>query len=179
MTESKPTKVESSPMIFSGNPQKKGYKNRQSFIPRASKLIGRTDEIKNDIFNVPDGRNPEQFSKTVESIANFILKEYKNDMACSQSICDMAPATLEEPRRPDDLNDPVKLAIFNEEGREYVKAEISFKGQLTSAYGLILGQCTPSIKCAIEFQREYEAFRKNGEIIALLKAIQEISHGCK
>jgi hypothetical protein len=58
MTESKPTKVESSPKIFSGNPQKKGYKNCRPFIQRASKFIGRTEEIKNDIFDVPDGRNP-------------------------------------------------------------------------------------------------------------------------
>jgi hypothetical protein len=128
---------------------------------------------------VPDGRNPEQFSKTVEAIADYILKEYKNGMACSQTIRDMTPATLEEPRRPDDLNDPVKLAIFNEEVREYVKDTKSFKGQLNSAYGLILGQCTSSMKCAIESHRDYEAFRKNGDPIALLKAIQEISHGCK
>jgi hypothetical protein len=63
---------------------------------------------------VPDRRNPKQFSKTVESIADYILEEYKNGMACSQTIRDMTPATIEEPRRPDDLNDPVKLAIFNE-----------------------------------------------------------------
>ena len=75
MTESKPTKVESSSMTFNGNPQKKGFKNRRPFIPRASKFIGRTDEIKNDIFDVPDGRNPEQFSKTLESIADYILKD--------------------------------------------------------------------------------------------------------
>jgi hypothetical protein len=128
MTESKPTKVESSPMIFSGNPQKKRYKNCPPFIPRASKLIGRTDKIKNDIFDVPDGRNPKQFSKMVEAIANYILKEYKNGMACGQTIRDMTPATLEESRRPDDLNNPVKLVIFNEEVREYVKDEKSFKG---------------------------------------------------
>jgi hypothetical protein len=142
-------------------------------------LIGRTDEIKKDIFDVPDGRNPKQFSKTVESIANYILKEHNNGMACSQTIGDMTPETLKEPRRPDDLNDPVKLAIFNEEVREYVKDKKSFKGQLNSVYGLILGQCTPSMKCAIESHRDYEAFRKNGDPIALLKAMQEISHGCK
>jgi hypothetical protein len=70
MTESKPTKVESSPTIFSDNPQKKGYKNRRPFIPRASKFIGHTDEIKNDVFDVPGGRNPEHFSNTVKSIAD-------------------------------------------------------------------------------------------------------------
>jgi hypothetical protein len=100
-------------------------------------------------------------------------------MACSQTICDMTPETLEEPRRPDGLNEPVKLAIFNDEVREYVKDKKSFKGQLNSAYGLILGQYTPSMKCAIESHRDYEAFRKNGDPIALLKAIQEISYGCK
>jgi hypothetical protein len=51
----------------------------------------------------------------------------------------MAPATLEEPRRSDDLNNIVKLAIFNEEVKEYVKDKKSFKGQLNSAYGLIFG----------------------------------------
>jgi hypothetical protein len=100
-------------------------------------------------------------------------------MAYSQTIRDMTPATLEEPRRPDDLNDPVKLAILNEEVREYVKNKKSFKEQLNSAYGLILGQCTLSMKCAIKSHRDYEAFRKNGDPIALLKAIQEISHGYK
>jgi hypothetical protein len=135
------------------------------------KFIGRTEEIKNDIFDVPDGNNPKQFSKMVEAITDYILKEYKNGMAYSQAIRDMTPETLKEPRRHDDLNDPVKLAIFNEEVREYVKDKKSFKGQLNSAYGLILGQCTPSMKCAIESHRDYEAFRKNGDPIALLKAI--------
>jgi hypothetical protein len=35
------------------------------------------------------------------------------------------------------------------------------------------------MKCAIESHRDYESFRKNGDPIALLKAIQEISHGCE
>jgi hypothetical protein len=35
------------------------------------------------------------------------------------------------------------------------------------------------MKCAIESHRDYEAFRKDGDPIALLKAIQEISHGCE
>jgi hypothetical protein len=77
------------------------------------KFIGRPDKIKNNIFDDPDGRNPEQFSKTVESIAKYILKEYKNGMPCSQTIRDMTPATLKEPRRPYDLNDQVKIAMFN------------------------------------------------------------------
>jgi hypothetical protein len=68
--------------------------------PKASKFIWHTDEIKNNIFDVPDGRNPKQFSKTLESIANYILKEYKNSMACSQTIRDMAPETLQESGRP-------------------------------------------------------------------------------
>jgi hypothetical protein len=134
MTESKTTKVESSPTIFNGIPQKKGYKNRQQFIPRASKFIGRNHKIKNNFFDVPDGRNADQFSKTLESIAEYILKEYKNNMACSQAIRDMVPATLEESRITDDLIYPVKLAIFDEEVRECVKDKKSFKD-------IILGQC--------------------------------------
>jgi hypothetical protein len=39
----------------------------------------------------------------------------------------MTPATLNAPRRPDDLNDPVKLAIFNEDMRKYVRDKKSFK----------------------------------------------------
>jgi hypothetical protein len=70
-------------MIVSGNPQKKGYKERRPFILSASKFIGRTDEINNDIIDVPDGRNLEQFSKTVESIPKYILVEHKNGMTCS------------------------------------------------------------------------------------------------
>jgi hypothetical protein len=116
---------------------------------------------------------------TLESIADYFLKEYKNGMACSQTIRDMSPAILEEPRRPDELNDQVKLAIFNEEVREYVKDKKSFMGNLNSACGLILGQCTPSMKCEIESHRDYEAFRKNGNLISLLKAMQEIDNRCK
>ena len=179
MSESKPIKVESTTTTSSNPTQKRGNRNRRIFIPRAPKFTGRTEEIKNDIFDVPDGRNPEQFSKTLESIADYILKEYKNGIACSQSIRDMMTAIIQEPDTPDDFSDPVKIAIFNEEVREYVKEKKMFKGQLNSAYGLILGQCTPGMKCAIESHRDYESFKKVGDPIALLKAIQEISHGCE
>jgi hypothetical protein len=58
-----------------------------------------------------------------------------------------------ETRGPDDFNDPVKRTIFNKEVRENVKDNKSFKGQLNNAYGLILGQCTPCMKCEIETHR--------------------------
>jgi hypothetical protein len=77
----------------------------------------------------------------------------------------MAATTLEEPRRPDDLNDPVKLAILNEEVREYVRDKTSFKGQPNSAYRLILGQCNPSIKCAMNL---IGAMRHSGRMVIRL-----------
>jgi hypothetical protein len=40
MTESKPTKVESSSTTFNGNPQNKGYKNCQPFIPKLQNSYG-------------------------------------------------------------------------------------------------------------------------------------------
>jgi hypothetical protein len=53
------------------------------------------------------------------------------------------------------------------------------KGQLNSAFGLIWGQCTPSMKCAIESHKDYDVLKKTGNPIELLKAIKEISHGCE
>jgi hypothetical protein len=179
MTDNKPTKEEIPPSPFKSNQQKKGNKNGRPFMPRTSRFTGQTEEIKYNIFDVPDGKSPEQFNKTLESIADYILKEYKNGMACNQSIRDMELALLEEPDRPDDFNDPVKLAFFNKEVREYVKEKKTFKGQLNSAYGLILGQCIPCMKCAIESHKDHDVFKKTGDPIALLKAIQEIRHRCE
>jgi len=179
MSDPKPIKVDSSHTISSSQNQKKGNRNRRSFIPRTPKFTGRTEEIKYDVFEVPDGKNPEQFNKTLEAISDYILKEYKNGIACSQSVRDMIVVNITEPSKPEDFNDPVQLAIFNEEVREFVQQRKWFKGQLNSAYGLILGQCSPSMKCAIESHRDYKTFRKEGNPIELLKAIQEISHGCE
>jgi hypothetical protein len=128
--------------------------------PRTSRFLGRTEEIKHDIFDVPDGRSPEQFNKTLEAIADYILKEYRNGMTCSQSIRDMSLAHLDEPERPKDFNDPVQMAIFNEEVREYVKEKKTLKGQLNSAFGLIWRQCTPGMKCAVESSKDHDALRK-------------------
>jgi hypothetical protein len=49
----------------------------------------------------------------------------------------------------------IQWAIFNEAVREFVKENKTLKGELNSAYGLIWGQCSPSIKCAIEFHKDY------------------------
>jgi hypothetical protein len=72
--------------------------------------------------------NSAKFSKTLDSIANYILRENKNGMACIQTIRNLTPEILDKPERPDNLNDLVKLAIFNEEVREYVKNKKSYKG---------------------------------------------------
>jgi hypothetical protein len=100
-------------------------------------------------------------------------------MTCSQSIRDMSLAHLDEPDRPKDFNNPVQMAIFNEKVQEYVKEKKTLKGQLNSAYGLIWVQCTPGMKCAVESHKDHDAFKKNGDPIALLKVIKEISHGCE
>jgi len=115
MSDIKPNKIDSSSSSIKSNQSKKGNKNRWSFPPRTTRFVGQTEEIKYDIFDVPDGRFPEQFTKTLEAIADYILKEYRNGMTCSQSIRDISLAHLDEPDRPKDFNDPVQMAIFNEE----------------------------------------------------------------
>jgi hypothetical protein len=115
MSDLKPNKIDASSSSVKRNQSKKGNKNHRSFPPRTSRFLGQTEEIKHDIFDVPDGRTPEQFNKTLEAIADYILKEYRNGMTCSQSIRDMSVAHLDEPDRPKDFNDPVQMAIFNEE----------------------------------------------------------------
>jgi hypothetical protein len=111
----KPNKIDSSSSLIKSSQSKKGNKNCWSFPPRTTRFLGQTEEIKHDIFDVPDGRSPEQFNKTLETIADYILKEYWNGMTCSQSIIDMSLAHLDESDRPKDFNNPVQMAIFNEE----------------------------------------------------------------
>jgi hypothetical protein len=145
MLDLKPNKIDSSSSSIKSNQSKKGNKNRRSFPPRTTRFLGRTEDIKYDIFDVRDGRSPEQFNKTLKAIADYILKEYRNGMTCSQSIRDMSLAHLDEPDRPKDFNNPVHMAIFNEEVREYVKEKKTLKGHLNSAFGLIWGQDTPGM----------------------------------
>ena len=60
-------------------------------------------------------------------------------MVCSQSIRNMVLATLKDSGQPDTFNNPVKMATFCQEVREYVRDMKAFMGQLNSAYRLILG----------------------------------------
>jgi hypothetical protein len=101
--------------LIKSNQSKKGNENCRSFPPRTTRFLGRTEEIKHDIFDVPDRRSPEQFTKTLKAIADYILKEYQNEMTCNQYIRDISLAHLDGPDKPRDFNDPVQKAIFNEE----------------------------------------------------------------
>jgi hypothetical protein len=80
------------------------------------------------MFDVPNGRNPEQFNKTFEVISDYILKECKNGIACSRSIRDMKIAIIEELNKPEDFNDLVQLAIFNAEVRNLSRKESHSRG---------------------------------------------------
>jgi DNA polymerase elongation subunit (family B) len=178
MSKPKPAKVDLSLTTSPNQNQKRGNRNHCIFTPIALRFTGCTEEVKNNVFEVHNKRNPELFNKTLKSLFDYILKEYKNGIACSQSISDMMLVVIQEPDRPEDFTDPFQLTIFIEEVKGYVKEKKEFKEQLNSAYGLLLGQSSTRMKCAIKSHYDFETFKKEGNPINLLEDIQEISHRC-
>ena len=115
-------------------------------------------------------------------LLNFI-KEYKNgkDLALviEKQVEDFEKAsrTKEPEINEADHKYQAKMLRYGKQIDLYLKREESYKDNLSRLYGLIYGQCTPTMIAGVKSQPDYTAKNEVQDVVWLLKTVKKLSIG--
>ncbi len=152
--------------------------NRSNNNRRANKEKGATEAIKDYVFDCSSRKDIEACNETLEKIAIYVGKEYKNGDLFKYIV-----ENLEDPqiKAPEKLTDEQKQDDF--ETYKWKKLMDKYIDKLDiletgkhKLYSLIWGQCTGQMQTELMACDDYKEFKDNGDPIALIKAIKGITY---
>ena len=147
-------------------------------VPRGPVFEGTDPAMKGFIFDVPNGMNHDQFTKTVKKLAIIMGPEmgmYATDFSTAfNGLLIAMPALVAPPAAgADDVTIYLwKLAL--KEFQDKTKAILSFLAKL---YLKVEGQCTTAMKSSIQRHPDFEVVNGARDGYALLRIIESVTMG--
>lgn len=143
------------------------------------------EELGTDFLFVVGSTNAaDRFNKTKDRIVSYVKTNYTygTDISTSLSKLKHIDLTKEVPKAPSEEGKTrqelrTEVELHKEMMKRYGYRWEYYKKNLGNAYGLIMGQCTPSLKSRLKSQvPDWEDFDNASDPVELLKKIREQTH---
>jgi hypothetical protein len=147
-----------------------------SHVPK-EKFTGRSDDLQGYMYDVTSSKGGVAYKRTTEEIARHVEEKYTNVGAYVRSaIMTLNVPAPTRPTVPIAVGEPpaidaVKIEIFKEKIRMYVKTEAAIKVAMKSLYDLIWGQCAKSLRSRLRGNYQFITYSTTADSLTLLKSI--------
>ncbi len=152
--------------------------NRGNSNRRATKEKGATEEIKDYVFDCSSRKDIKACNETLEKIAVYVGKEYKNGELFKHIIEHLEDPKIKAPERltTEQENDEFEKYKWKKLMDKYIdKLDLLETGK-HKLFSLIWGQCTGLMQTELMACENYKDFKEAGDPIALIKAIKGITY---
>ena len=120
------------------------------------------------------------FERFIEDVLGFVVLEYEEgddlELLLESQSDDFEKAADTKLPELKSTEDTAKV-MFEADYAEYRKREKSYKNNKKKLFGLIYGQCTPTLLASIKSQKQYSEKYKEKDIVWLLEIIKRLSVG--
>lgn len=142
---------------------------------------GECEELKDNVFDY-DVNNPGHFIKSKEKMIEHVQRTFTR----GQDICE----TLKTGKRfdfdsvmpssptpgPDGTVSEAQQIVHTRRLNKHADRIDLYEDNLTKAFGLILGQCTPRMRNKLEARKDWHEIESNHDPVQLLNTIRDIIH---
>ena len=159
---------------------------------RTQQFRGNVAGMNGNVFQLHSERNKKgQFRDSLEALKTLVATEFKQEVRFLEPLF----RNLEDPIVPlpvmpskeafPDPTDatktimevnPVRLDIYKEEVKEYVKKEDRLKQAKSALLNIVIAQCSKPMRNKLKGMKNYENMEQDGDIAGLLKAIRDLSN---
>lgn len=101
------------------------------------------------------------FTKTTKEISEYVGRTYKNGGNLRHAIARMVKPALKMPDEPPVNPSATQEAIWKRQIDKYVKQGMMIEENLKTAYALIWGQCTDSMRAKLESSDGFVEVRRD------------------
>jgi hypothetical protein len=151
--------------------------NHQSTInvKAEPKFQGRNEDLKGHVFDCADGKQADQYTVTMNDIAEYIGSNYAYGADIRWSLEHEALFVVLKPTKPVEGTDAFDTRIFEKEVDEYVKRKANHTENSRKLFSLILGQCAEYLRANLKALPEYLGTKEDFNVFNLIKAIKGIT----
>ncbi len=112
----------------------------------SKKVLG----LETHTFDIGNAKYAAKYKKTVNSIANYIHREYKGGADIAKAIKEMCLPSLQIPGFPkartgEAVVDPGDIYLWQQDAAAVKKQIVQLEKNKKRAYGLVIGQCSPDL----------------------------------
>ena len=125
---------------------------------------------------IEESKDATQYIKTLEALERYAFKTYTVDLSSLFHPDDPETPEIEIPSKPTNVEiakNPTLQDLYQLRLKEYIKEEKLLKVGLKSMWAVIWGQCSTSIRTKLEKRKKIKEFKKNANVVELLKLIQQ------
>ena len=144
----------------------------------SKKFVGETSDMNGQIFQtIEESKDATQYIKTVEALERYAFKTYTVDLSSLFHPDDPETPEIEissKPTNKEITKNPTLQDLYQLGLKEYIKEEKLLKVALKSMWADIWGQCSTSIRTNLETRKKNKEFKKNANVVELLKFIQQV-----
>ena len=113
--------------------------------------------------------------KTTHEIYKYIGSTYTHSEDMKVALETLIMPTLTEPKGPADDATRTQMKMWEEHVKQHMKHEDALSQNLKSAYALIYGQSSNTLRVKVESRHDYDTLKANaGDVIGLLEAIKAV-----
>ena len=120
------------------------------------------------------------FERSMEDVRDFVAMDYEEgddlELLLESQLDDFDRAADTKLPELKSTDEEAKV-MFEADYTEYRKLEKSYKNNKRKLFGLIYGQCTPTLLASIKWQKKFSDRYKEKDIVWLLEVIKRLSVG--
>lgn len=153
---------------------KRRFDNR---VDNTGTFKGQHKELAGYIYTYDSATRASQYEKTTERIADWLKSELGFPMDIWRCVANLKEPNIytwipKTPTVPDNTDDTLIKALFNEEVKEYMMRKRTYNNNKSKAYTVILGQCTEALKAKMKGQDNWDNIHDEHDVVMLLKSIK-------
>ncbi len=159
-----------------GGSEKKGVR----FKGNQKKWKAACEELLDSVYTVGGEGAADRYNKTAEKLLMHVTANYTygNDIASSLRDLQHMDLTKEKPIQPENAGtDRFVCELLKNEVKQYSSRVTYYKTNMSKVFGLILGQCHPTLKTRLKAQvPDWSTFVQKADPVHLLKYVKEQTH---
>ncbi len=112
----------------------------------STKVLG----LETHTFDIGNAKYAAKYKKTVDSIANYIQREYKGGADIAKAIKELCLPSLQIPGFPkartgETVVDPGDIYLWQQDAAAVKKQIVQLEENKKCVYALVIGQCSPNL----------------------------------
>ncbi len=127
-------------------------------------------------FDIGNAKYAAKYKKTVNSIANYIQREYKGGAEIAKAIKELCLPSLQIPGFPkartgETVVDPGDIYLWQQDAAVVKKQIVQLTENKKCAYALVIGQCSPDLDSKLRGSTAFVQAEADQDVLQLLLVI--------